>query len=373
VVCSPAGSTGLTAAVIATGGATITTNVDATGCDVGIYVPSGANNVTITGITVSNANNEGILAEGVSGLTVSGSTLQNDSVTPNPNIPDAHALMLDGVTNAMILNNIVQNNQTGGIGLADNGPVDPGAPNPGPGVPVPSTNNTISGNTVTGNTGGCGIIVESWDPGGGISGTTIQNNTVTGKVGQFGPNGPVIGQIVIANDAPSTSVSNTVISGNTVDQSFVTGITLHANAPHDAIMNTTIENNTLDSNNWGFANAAPSTCAIALITEQFPPALAAAISGTNISGNTITNQVVAIWNKGATTTTIGANAISLPPGGTAVFNVPAAGGGYWMGSSDGGAFAFGNASFYGSAPGLGLHLQKPIVAIAPSRDRGGYW
>jgi len=28
-----------------------------------------------------------------------------------------------------------------------------------------------------------------------------------------------------------------------------------------------------------------------------------------------------------------------------------AGGGYWMGASDGGIFSFGNAQFYGSVPG----------------------
>ena len=156
-------------------------------------------------------------------------------------------------------------------------------------------------------------------------------------------------------------------------QSFVTGITLHANAPHDVISNTTITNNTLSLNNWGDANAAPSTTAIALIVEPFPGALAASISGTSISGNTITNQVVAIWIQGATTTTVGANAITLPAGGTAVYNVPTPGGGYWMAGSDGGVFSFGNAVYYGSAPGLGLKLAQPIVAMAPSRDRGGYW
>ena len=80
--------------------------------------------------------------------------------------------------------------------------MDPGTPNAGPGSAVPSTGNTISGNTLTGNTGGCGIIVEAWNPGGGVDTSTIQNNTVTGTVGKFGPNGPDIGQIVLADDAP---------------------------------------------------------------------------------------------------------------------------------------------------------------------------
>lgn len=268
VSCSAAGSTGLTAALVATPG-TINTNVVATGCDVGIFVD--VNGVTIENNTVSGANNEGILAEDVTSLTINNVTVEDNNVSPNSQIPDAHAVALDGVSNATITGNTIENNSSGGIGVADNGPVDPGAPNAGPGSAVTASNNTISGNTFTGNTGGCAIIVEAWDPGGGVTGTTVQNNIVTGAVGQFGPHGPVIGQIVVADDAAGASVFGTTIEGNTIMQSFVSGITLHANAPHDVISNTSIENNTLSENNWGFANAAPSTDAIALITAPFPP------------------------------------------------------------------------------------------------------
>ena len=57
-------------------------------------------------------------------------------------------------------------------------------------------------------------------------------------------------------------------------------------------------------------------------------------------------------------------------------------GGYWMVGSDGGVFAFGNAGFVGSIPGLGLHpagsglpnsLNAPMVGMVPSRDGGGYF
>ncbi len=56
--------------------------------------------------------------------------------------------------------------------------------------------------------------------------------------------------------------------------------------------------------------------------------------------------------------------------------------GYWLVASDGGIFAFGNAGFYGSIPGQGLHpagsglqpsLNAPIVAMVPSADGGGYF
>jgi hypothetical protein len=57
-------------------------------------------------------------------------------------------------------------------------------------------------------------------------------------------------------------------------------------------------------------------------------------------------------------------------------------GGYWLDASDGGSFAFGDAGFYGSIPGLGLHpagsglpnsLDAPIVGMVPSADGGGYF
>ena len=45
--------------------------------------------------------------------------------------------------------------------------------------------------------------------------------------------------------------------------------------------------------------------------------------------------------------------------------------GYWLVGSDGGIFSFGEAQFYGSTGSL--HLQRPVVGIVPTSDRGGYW
>jgi hypothetical protein len=45
--------------------------------------------------------------------------------------------------------------------------------------------------------------------------------------------------------------------------------------------------------------------------------------------------------------------------------------GYWQTGSDGGVFSFGSAGFYGSAGGI--HLNKPIVGMAPTPDGKGYW
>jgi len=46
--------------------------------------------------------------------------------------------------------------------------------------------------------------------------------------------------------------------------------------------------------------------------------------------------------------------------------------GYWLVSSDGDVFAFGDARFYGSLPGLGVHVAH-IVAMVATKSGLGYW
>jgi hypothetical protein len=61
-----------------------------------------------------------------------------------------------------------------------------------------------------------------------------------------------------------------------------------------------------------------------------------------------------------------------PPPGTCIPDVaPCSTQGYWLAATDGGLFAYGDAPFYGSMGGQ--HLDKPVVGIAATPDRGGYW
>ena len=82
--------------------------------------------------------------------------------------------------------------------------------------------------------------------------------------------------------------------------------------------------------------------------------------------------------------TVSTSAGSSAPTGTAQVNEftyappttpppvsPAPQHGYWLVGSDGGIFTFGSAQFYGSTGSL--HLQRPVVGITPTADRGGYW
>jgi hypothetical protein len=371
--CTPAGTTALTADVIAQTGQTITGAVDATGCDIGIYVPPGTSGVTINGATVSGANDHGIMAEDTTNLAIENSTIQNNGLNPTPNIDTNKAVLLVGVTNSSVENNTVTGNLAdGGISVTDEGGgLNPGAPGPGPQQPIASSNDGITGNTVSGNFGGCGIIVESWVPGAGTNDIFVTGNQVLGDPGVFGPHGPVIGQIVVATDAPGATVTNTEVSGNTVNGSFITGITVHSNAPGDSITGTTIHGNALDGNNWGHINAAPQTDAIGLIVNNIPGASTPILDGTSITNNTMTNQFVGVWQTWQVTgTTLSGNSFSAPPGGQQFYAQPAPGLGYWMTASDGGVFSFGMAPFWGSLGGQ--PLSAPNVGLSQTRDQGGY-
>jgi GH25 family lysozyme M1 (1,4-beta-N-acetylmuramidase) len=63
---------------------------------------------------------------------------------------------------------------------------------------------------------------------------------------------------------------------------------------------------------------------------------------------------------------------SGPPAGSAIgIACTPGGGGYWLATTNGGVFSYGNAQFHGSA--ANLQLAAPIVAIAATPSGGGYW
>ena len=372
--CTTAGATGFNAAVVISTAGTVVngTSVDAgaSQCDLGIYVAPGADNVTITGVTVTGANDHGIMAEQVSGLTIHNSTVDGNGVNPNHNLGTDKAIQLVGVTGSTVSGNTVFGNLAdGGISVTDEGGgFDPAAPN-GPAANHASSNDTITNNYIHDNFGGCAIVIESWVSGAGVDHITASNNTITGHQGQFGPHGPVIGQIVVAGDAPGARVTNTTLTGNAIVQSFLSGITLHSNAPGDVISGTLIQGNLIDGNNWAAVNGAPQTDGIALEVNDIPAPATPVVTGTTIDNNFLTNQYVGVWQDfHVTGTTLTANNFS---GGTILFYTqPVPGKGYWLAGGDGGIFTFGNAGFFGSE--AAAPLDFPVVGLAQTRDQGGY-
>src|SRR5579875_1178939 len=61
-----------------------------------------------------------------------------------------------------------------------------------------------------------------------------------------------------------------------------------------------------------------------------------------------------------------AKSASAPPPATSTTQ------GYWLVGSDGGVFSFGDARYFGSVPGLGVHVSD-VVGMASTPDGKGYW
>jgi len=68
-----------------------------------------------------------------------------------------------------------------------------------------------------------------------------------------------------------------------------------------------------------------------------------------------------------------AGAQPSPAGGPVVGLAAHAASGYWLVAADGAVFTFGDAGFFGSLPGMGVHPGAPITGIAASPSGHGYW
>ena len=329
VSCSPAGNTGLTAArVVGHSHVTISgKTINATGCDLGVYVKPGVSYVTITGTTVTGANQHGIFVQDASHITITHDLVTENGVAgnacppggpPPPGcIPEDKGIQLVGTTDSVIAHNVVSNNTAdGGIGVADDGPTNPGAPLGVAGASRQAVNVVVKDNTVDDNSNGCGIVVAAYNAGVGVHDITVSGNTIIGQAPgtPIGPTGPYIGQIVVGDDTPMATISNVVIDGNRLDGAFLPGIVLHANVFGDLITNTKITNNIIAQTGYypGPANAtsntptvAQGTTGISIVAENTASTSPKAnVSHTLVSGNTILGVNNGVWLCFTHTTTI---------------------------------------------------------------------
>ncbi|MDA8309408.1 MAG: right-handed parallel beta-helix repeat-containing protein, partial [Actinomycetota bacterium] len=369
--CVQAGTTGLSAAkVVSTSTSTLTgTTITAKSCDVGLYVGPTAKNVTIKGVTVTGANDEGILVQNSTDVTVEDSVVKGDGTSPTPAIAFDNALELIGTSNSKVEGNTLSGDFAGGIGVADDGPTNPGGPKPS--TLRPSNNDVISGNTISAVYGGCSIVFSSRNPGAGITGGAISHNTLTGSPGHFGPHGPVIGNIVVATAGVGASLSGVAVTGNTVTGAGLPGIIVHGDAPGSKVSAVTVAGNTLSGDDWLTTDGPAVPAGIVVATSPIPPPGSPVVTGTSIKNNTVSNEFYDVWTSGATGSAVGSNTFSVLRGGTEAYSTPIPGSGYWELASDGGVFTFGSAGFYGSAAGRAL--GSPVVGMAPTFDQGGYW
>ena len=327
--CSPAGGTGLTAAVIATSGQKISSTINASGCDIGIYVGPGTSGVVINGAKVTGANDHGIFVQDASNIVIKNNVVSGNGIAPNTAIQENKAIELVGTSHSTVSGNVVRDNLAdGGIGVADDGPaIDPGAPVASATSPLPGNGNVVTNNYVKDNAAGCGIVVAAYNEGGGVSHNVVSDNRVVGGwSGAPGTSIPYVGGIVVAADSPSTNVAHNTVSMNTIVVSLIPGIVVHSNAPGDYVSGTILYKNYITKNGAEGPPDDPSDpTGIEIVAESAPGMPnAPVLVNTYVISQTIHQDVNGIWLcfstgthiSGLTTHAVTNPVIACPSGGS---------------------------------------------------------
>ena len=328
--CLTAGSTGLTTQVILTSNQQLTgTTINATGCDLGVYIGPGTYDVLISGVTVTGANEHGIFVQDASRVSIQFSVVTGNGIdghacppsgaAPPTCIAEDKGIELVGTSDSVVSHNLVSYNRAdGGIGVADDGPTDPGSPGTFPGFAPGAKNDIVSENLIIDNSNGCGIVIAAYNQGTPVKNIQAFGNTVIGTApasGQLFPSpGSYIGQIVVATDGPFAEISNVQVIGNKLDGSELPGIVVHSNVFGDVITQTLIQDNVIADNGYypGRPTTNPNdpgvsqgTTGIALIAEvggaQTP---APVLSHTNAGSNTVLNDANGVWMCGTHDTNV---------------------------------------------------------------------
>ena len=231
------------------------------------------------------------------------------------------------------------------------------------------TNDTISGNSGTGVGGGIAADATVTD----LTFDTIAGNSTTaaGGGGNLALQGAAtvhLGESVVAGGLAGGSPSDCSSSGGAPDSSgynVIDDATCGAPATGDvvgqsALLGVLADNGgatqtLLPASNNPAVGVVPSavTWGTGVATDQRGEGRGQGLAGSSTAGSVEVAQTPAPPIP------------PTPPG------PPATSHGYWLVGSDGGVFSFGSSQFYGSTGSLAL--QRPVVGISPTGDRGGYW
>ncbi len=263
---------GLTGLRIRAAGRAASTVIDATGNANGLLVE--ASGVSVTGLTVENADLEGILAEppqstwptgstsaaGISHLTIAGNTVvgndraYNTSLPPTSACPSSltdsddcgEAVHLLGVSWSQVIGNNVSHN-VGGILVSDGGF----------GIAIgPAAHNLIAYNHVFDNTFDCGITLPGHDPFAVATSGPDAGQPQPDVAGVY--DNRVIGNVTTGNGAaglldatpyPGTGAYDNLFAGNKVSGNGYAGFTLHSHAPLQDVSGIVVIGNQFGQNN----------------------------------------------------------------------------------------------------------------------------
>jgi parallel beta-helix repeat protein len=261
--------------------------LDATGQQNGIQIQSGASGTTVRGFTIENAQQAGLLAIGpLTQLTIEDNTVENNAqgITPalEAKFIDYEALHLEGVSDSLVADNLVENNLDGGIYLTDE--------------PGPSEHNVIADNVVDNNKVDCAITLASHAPNHGIIDNTVADNTAIGN-GAAG--------VILATAVPGGIVEGNVISNNTLADNMDGGVSLHTHAPGSIVADNVVVDNIIGVNH-SFQIAGTPSVGISMLAAGSP------ITDTLIQGNSITGNLYGIYETPwlTSTTVVGPNTFS---------------------------------------------------------------
>jgi IPT/TIG domain len=188
----------------------------------------------------------------------------------------------------------------------------------------------------------------------------------------------------------AVSFGGTAATGFTVNSTTSITATAPASSVRTADVTVTAGGNTSATNSGDHYSYVPVAQPV---VSGVSPAFGSGKGGATVTvtGSSLLNASgIAFGTRAGTIKSINGGGTSLvastPPGtGTVDVTVTTSGGtsatsaadrytyqGYWMVGSDGGVFAFGDAGFVGSLPGIGVHVND-IVGVVPTKDSGGYW
>ncbi len=338
----------VTKAVTIEGVATKPTTVviTATGEEFGLVVS--ASTSVVKDITVENAGRSGVLVSpkttATKPATVANATITTNHVvtndkcgttatvkkadattickTPTPESDYGEGLHLLSVSHSTIKGNTVSKN-FGGILVTDE--------------LGPNFTNTIETNTVTTNVYDCGFTLAGHNPTAehttgatigkpdpteaGVYHNTIEKNTVDNNGGAG---------LLAATPEPGTAVYTNIYETNTADGNGLAGMTIHSHAPlqdtkGNKVLNNTFENDALHGSPTGGPGTETARVIQTMGVEVFAAVGPTDVSGTVITGNTISTVFYGIWLSPGVSkvSTISSNTITVTGGGTPTYSLPA--------------------------------------------------
>jgi parallel beta-helix repeat protein len=285
-----------------------TTIVDATGQNNAFYVDgldhAKLSGVTIEGFTAKNANFEGIAVTNASNVNISSNLVTNNDLSLDvknstcPGLPAwetsegadcGEGIHISGTAYSTVADNVSEGN-SGGILISDD--------------TAKSEYNVITGNTFKDNLYDCGITMPSHPayPSTVKKPYGIYYNTITGNT-STGNGTAVAGAgagILLAGFVPYAIVEGSILSNNTLTHNGLPGVVFHghsdAGTPGVNLENTVIVGNTISFNGADTGDAeTPGTTGINLFgAAATKTAAAALLQGTQVYGNTISNEAYAI-------------------------------------------------------------------------------